>query len=297
MLTRAISMQRRSFIAGTLTLTAASSLVPWEAYASSGRAAPLIVRGPRSVKKGTVGSHVTLLLPGEGMILGRGKGADLRIAAAPLSAEAGKGDVRISRRHLAVRVSKGTVTVEDLGSGNGTRLDGRVLKAGTTHRIQEGHRLTVADTLAFRATLLVASKQVVGVRLDQEGTDISYVLASGQVGLTGAHGQQVVSADATKLRLWANAEGVQLRKGSVQHRVQFDAGDGVSHGEAALDMGDGVSINPKSFDAGDGVSHARRYEIALAGGTVGIGRLDIDVARFVHNPKFDGFTFIGPPPR
>jgi Protein of unknown function (DUF3662)/FHA domain len=80
---------------------------------------------PHPVSPGRVGAHVTHLLVVDGPgtkhvleqgsnVIGRGTEADIRIP-----------DTGVSRRHADVQLAGGTVVVEDLGSTNGTLVNGR----------------------------------------------------------------------------------------------------------------------------------------------------------------------------
>ncbi|MCV2488630.1 FtsK/SpoIIIE domain-containing protein [Geodermatophilus sp. YIM 151500] len=63
---------------------------------------------------------IAVPLPRGRHVVGRGAGAAVQLA-----------DPDVSRRHAEVRVGGGSITVADLGSTNGSRLDGRVLAGGT----------------------------------------------------------------------------------------------------------------------------------------------------------------------
>lgn len=70
---------------------------------------------------------------GEEETVGRGAGASLALP-----------DAEASRRHLRLRQRAGVVTVEDLGSKNGSRLNRRRLRR--TRRLRPGDELTVGTT-------------------------------------------------------------------------------------------------------------------------------------------------------
>src|SRR5947209_6748452 len=70
----------------------------------------------RIIRDGVAEQHP---LPKAGkVVIGRAKGADIRIE-----------DASISRQHAALHVGP-TLTIEDLGSANGTRVAGRLIVAG-----------------------------------------------------------------------------------------------------------------------------------------------------------------------
>lgn len=52
---------------------------------------------------------------------------------------------RISRRHARLRAENEIMTIEDLNSLNGTRLDGVLLQPGEVHAVQDGATLTLGD--------------------------------------------------------------------------------------------------------------------------------------------------------
>jgi DNA-binding SARP family transcriptional activator len=81
-------------------------------------------------------------LPGAGeLVIGRAEAADVSLS----------GDAAVSRRHAAVRVAGGgEVTVADLGSRNGTFLNGARLGPSDAARVRSGDLLRCGDTvLAF----------------------------------------------------------------------------------------------------------------------------------------------------
>ena len=104
---------------------------------------------------GTVkGEEMRLELTGSVLLVGRGGDADLRLAEAS-----------ISRRHAEVRRIGDDVTVQDLGSRNGTRVNGQPVDEPTL--VQAGDRLDFAG-LVFRL--------VVAATLDMSSLDESDTL-------------------------------------------------------------------------------------------------------------------------
>lgn len=79
------------------------------------------------------GTAVTVDRP---LVVGRGKAVDLQLE-----------DVSVSRRHAAITVENGSCRVADLGSANGTDLNGRPVSAPTL--------LADGDTLAFGTVVAV----------------------------------------------------------------------------------------------------------------------------------------------
>jgi pSer/pThr/pTyr-binding forkhead associated (FHA) protein len=78
---------------------------------------------------GENGSQKTFSLPSNVTVIGRRRDCDLRI---PL--------VHVSRRHCQISSNKDTLKVRDLGSRNGTYLNGKRIKEAT---IQPGDYLTI----------------------------------------------------------------------------------------------------------------------------------------------------------
>ena len=91
--------------------------------------------------------HLIVTVPGQDprrvelegpLVVGRQEPADLVVP-----------DAKVSRRHCRVSRSGAGWTVTDLGSSNGTRVAGRVVKA---HVLRDGDRVEVGHTvLAFHA--------------------------------------------------------------------------------------------------------------------------------------------------
>lgn len=88
-------------------------------------AAFLVVFGDR-------GSEMAHPIAGS-MTVGRGDGVDLSLA-----------DPEVSRRHAAIRVEGTTVVVEDLGSANGTRVNGEPIDTAT--RVESGGLIDLGKT-------------------------------------------------------------------------------------------------------------------------------------------------------
>ena len=96
--------------------------------ASSGKLSLRVLVGDRVL------SHA---MPDEGeLVLGRGQDVDVFI------------DHRsVSRQHARLRVHASQVTVEDLGSANGTRVAGKALAAGTTVPVRAGDAVEIGDAV------------------------------------------------------------------------------------------------------------------------------------------------------
>ena len=90
-----------------------------------------------SLTRERTGERLPLTLPS---VVGKGSAADCRIA----------GNSAVSRRHLRVSEDDSSsggprVLVEDLGSLNGTRLNGDALDKGQPRAVLDGDRITLAD--------------------------------------------------------------------------------------------------------------------------------------------------------
>ncbi len=80
----------------------------------------------------------SFLLTQDRVVVGRGRDADIVLS-----------DPLVSSRHLALRrTASGEVLAEDLGSANGTVLDGRALKPGEAVPVRFGTFLHLGDTIA-----------------------------------------------------------------------------------------------------------------------------------------------------
>ena len=79
------------------------------------------------------GTTRTLPLIGEVLTIGRLPDCDITVK-----------DKGASRRHAQVRTVDGISTLTDLGSTNGTRLNGRTVQ---THRLEDGDRITIGTTV------------------------------------------------------------------------------------------------------------------------------------------------------
>ena len=92
--------------------------------------------GPRLILEGAVERVVPLTSPLT--VLGRAADADLRLP-----------DTGVSRAHAEIRLADGVATVTDLGSTNGTTVNGRRI---SNAELRDGDRLGVgASTLVYRS--------------------------------------------------------------------------------------------------------------------------------------------------
>jgi len=87
-------------------------------------------------------SDETVELAGASFLVGRDADCDIRVD-----------DPRVSRRHARLLIARGELGVEDLGSANGTRVNGRGVRR--RHRLASGDVLTLGDV-----SFLVIAPQV-----------------------------------------------------------------------------------------------------------------------------------------
>lgn len=87
------------------------------------------------------GSTITV---GPSTLIGRASDAALRIA-----------DPRVSRHHAAIQHTEDAWFLRDLGSQNGTSVDGRRLPAGYEHRLRVGEHVRIGATNEAPATFVV----------------------------------------------------------------------------------------------------------------------------------------------
>jgi pSer/pThr/pTyr-binding forkhead associated (FHA) protein len=84
------------------------------------------------VVRGETASGIAHPIAGS-LTVGRGAGVDLSLP-----------DPEVSRRHASVRVDGSTVVVEDLGSANGTRVNGTPIETAT--RVEDGGVIELGKT-------------------------------------------------------------------------------------------------------------------------------------------------------
>ena len=107
---------------------------------TSEQARPVPAAAPQLVlRQGRDGAQERIVaLTGPSLVVGRGAEAGLRLD-----------DAGVSRRHAEVRLDGGSASVADLGSTNGTRVNG---KAVSVSPLQDGDRIGVGTTeLVYRA--------------------------------------------------------------------------------------------------------------------------------------------------
>jgi two-component system response regulator AtoC len=91
--------------------------------------------GPRLRVMSSSGQQTFALSASSDQVLGRGEACDVRIT-----------DASLSRRHAVVRLGQ-RVTVEDLGSANGTRVRGKAIPAGVAVEVTPGEVFELGSVL------------------------------------------------------------------------------------------------------------------------------------------------------
>jgi hypothetical protein len=108
-------------------------------------------------------------------------------------------DDAVSRRHLEVRLSEGEALAVDVGSTNGTLLNGELLSPQQPHLLQPGDRLAVggATVLTFLGADPAQSGSTVGAR--STGASTARV-GAGAIAPRGANLTRQVAAMQTEIR-------------------------------------------------------------------------------------------------
>jgi hypothetical protein len=85
---------------------------------------------------GSAGRRVALPAPGRSLVIGRGESCDVALD-----------DPDLSREHVRVNREWGGVTVSDLGSKNGTKVDGVAVAVGVERGLKDGERVEIGGTV------------------------------------------------------------------------------------------------------------------------------------------------------
>jgi len=68
-------------------------------------------------------------------------------------------DEEVSKRHCLLRVERGVCTIQDQGSLNGTRVNGRRMREGVTHRLRHLDEVQIGTTRLLVLTGSFKEKQ------------------------------------------------------------------------------------------------------------------------------------------
>lgn len=147
------------------------------------------------------------------------------------------GSVRVSRRHAVIRHSPEGTELVDVGSSNGTRLNGRSLRPRFPVQLQPGDRIQLADELALyhdsleglwrselRLRLLTAIVKL-HLQLPQDVTRRSF-------------GREEVVPAETEARIDLDSGKVE-----IEHGVPLEDGSGFPEGSGAFIGGLGIEPN------------------------------------------------------
>ena len=151
-------------------LRGARFLVIWSAKIPAPAADSLAMDVKLVIEQGKTRTRTLLLRKAEGLI-GRERGCDFRIASA-----------EVSRRHCMLRVRDGYVTVEDLGSSNGTLLNGEPVEGRQV--VRPGDRLRIGPltlVVEYQLTPEAIDRLLRGEGQDSVVTDVEVVAASDEV--------------------------------------------------------------------------------------------------------------------
>jgi adenylate cyclase len=115
---------------------------------------------PRLVLRGPDGAPVEFPLVGSSMVIGRSANADVQV-----------NDREVSRRHTGVDFENGAFVLKDLGSSNGTFLNGRRLYGPT--RLNDGDEVMLGTTrLVFRTSAAPQQQQQQVLRTTADQTPV-----------------------------------------------------------------------------------------------------------------------------
>lgn len=181
-------------------------------------------------------------------------------------------DKSVSRRHARFLVSVGSsVTLEDLGSTNGTKVGGQPLPAGATRALSDGETLVFGSV---KVTIVIPQqdRKALGSKPAQERLAVAAISGSGGARLEGAQGTHTLKASVTTVG----------RKGGNDIVLTGDAFVSGSHAKLVfereayhvIDLGstNGTRLNGRKLDA--------QAAVALADGdTIQFGQTSLTFRR------------------
>ena len=110
-------------------------------------------------------------------------------------------DAEVSRRHAIVRQAAGKLQIEDLGSSNGTFVDGARIAAPTA--LEDGSKLTIGTTELVVESHAAGTTKITGP-VDPNATKVA---AAGELDSGANHVSEAAAAPARPQRAAAGAEG------------------------------------------------------------------------------------------
>ena len=155
------------------------------------------------------GSAQVVSLPERGaVVVGRGDDADIRVDAST-----------VSRRHTQLSVGPGVVTVTDLGSQNGTRVNGE--RIGATRPLAYGDILSLGEvTAVFSEERRGSAEQAEEIEAPDQGRTLDF------------GGCKVLLADAAMMHVYAQIE--RLAPTEVSLLILGETGTGKELAASAL---------------------------------------------------------------
>ena len=122
-------------------------------------------------------------------------------------------DAEVSRRHAIVRQAAGKLQIEDLGSSNGTFVDGARIAAPTA--LEDGSKLTIGTTELVVESRAAGTTTKITEPVDPNATKVT---AGGELDSGLDHVSEAAAAPARPQRAAAGAEvrvGKTFRPGSA----------------------------------------------------------------------------------
>jgi hypothetical protein len=120
------------------------------------------------------------------LVLGRDSAVDVTLRPLPESAHEAA-ILSVSGKHARLTLDSARATIEDLGSRNGTKLDGRALRPREPAALADGSRLELGGMLELRVRLLARAGTLDGVLLlrTRNTPNHAYLVLAGTAPLTG----------------------------------------------------------------------------------------------------------------
>jgi pSer/pThr/pTyr-binding forkhead associated (FHA) protein len=200
-------------------------------------------------------------------LIGRSPECNLRIASG-----------QVSRRHCLIKVAEELVSVRDLGSANGTRLNGQAIAAEEDVVVPPGSTLVVGPL-----------KFIVQFTPPKNDDDTALLYQSGQSESSGSHDVQAMAtapvADGEETKDYPPS---RTRKRGVPPPVVVSGegvGDGPSDSNAEGDRGENRSVQARTTEAEFGpISGETVFDVSLEDQAAAQARKLRDAAAAQHSP-------------